>query len=99
VVEQPAVNRLVAGSNPARGANFSAKASPFGNEFGNMKQTMLIKEQADIKRCAESYGKNRPITITAIDKVSGRVKDFSGVVISIANVSGSDWEIGIETDE
>jgi hypothetical protein len=34
VVEQPAVNRLVAGSNPARGANFTmTDVAPAGRHF------------------------------------------------------------------
>jgi hypothetical protein len=40
VVEQPAVNRLVAGSNPARGANsfnnLAKQSLRFGSEFGTL---------------------------------------------------------------
>jgi len=66
-----------------------------------MKRQLFIND-ADADRCKESFRRRKPIHISGVDVVDGQIRQFSGVVLSVAYISSGEpakrWEITVDTD-
>lgn len=56
----------------------------------------------DAERCKESFQYRKPIAICGTDTLTGRVKSYAGVILSVEAASsespGERWRITIDTE-
>ena len=68
-----------------------------------MKLHFYIDSDDEAERCRQSFEGQRPIVVSGLDTMTGRIKPYSGVVLAVQAMSaqsvGEHWRITMNTGD
>lgn len=72
------------------------------NDGDGMKLYFYIDNDADAERCKESFHCKKPVTIGGTDTLTGRIRSYTGVILSVEERHtqnlGERWRIAIDSE-